>query len=506
MQEINIKNASVMLALAAGLGLHAWHVYAPCDDAYIYLVYVNSLFNGNGLTYNGALVQGFSSILWPWLISLVHLLGPELPDAMQALSFFSGVFVVSAIYFMGCRRGLSTWQAAVPALGLTITGDFAFYSGNGLETILFSGLVLVASGCLFDSDRERFSRRHDFILPVLFVLVLVRPEGLLVSFIIVIWRAYRAKSISSGARALATLAVMLAPVYVFIRLSYGSWLPATYYAKSGAGLDNLDQGLTYLALFSRHYAPVLALLACAFLLRWQKIGSAAIPLLMIFLAWIAQTTLQGGDNMVGFRMYLAVIPLCYFTIGYAFRDDAQALTILALLAFGYVFWGYNFGNVAASSWAVPVEQQASSWRSAFIERKAAGLWLKENFPAGSRVALSAAGITPYYSELPTIDMLGLNDGYIALHGHRDRSLAYAHQAGDGAYVMRSSPDVIFLFEGLRPGLFVSDREIWQSREFQKEYIPCKATEITWVWVKLLTITELKRKGIELDCRKQEEAG
>jgi hypothetical protein len=116
--------------------------------------------------------------------------------------------------------------------------------------------------------------------------------------------------------------------------------------------------------------------------------------------------------------------------------------------------------------------QAQSWRDAFSIRKDAGMYLHNNFPKDTVVALNPAGIIPYYSELETIDMLGLNDIHIAHQGKRDYSLWYAHQAGDGAYVLSRKPDII-IFTGrtlsAEPGEFISDREIWDSTEFKSDY-------------------------------------
>lgn len=70
-------------------------------------------------------------------------------------------------------------------------------------------------------------------------------------------------------------------------------------------------------------------------------------------------------------------------------------------------------------------------------------------------------------------MLGLNDVHIAHNGKRDYDLWYAHQAGDGEYVLSREPDIIiFGGRGLnaQPGEFISDREIWASEEFRNEYV------------------------------------
>jgi len=45
--------------------------------------------------------------------------------------------------------------------------------------------------------------------------------------------------------------------------------------------------------------------------------------------------------------------------------------------------------------------------------RAIGLWLRDNAPPDASLATTAAGIIPYYSRLYTLDILGLNDEYIA---------------------------------------------------------------------------------------------
>jgi len=70
-------------------------------------------------------------------------------------------------------------------------------------------------------------------------------------------------------------------------------------------------------------------------------------------------------------------------------------------------------------------------------------------------------------------MLGLNDVHIAHYGKRDYTLWYAHQAGDGEYVLSQKPDIIiFGGRGLnaQPGEFISDKEIWASQQFHNEYV------------------------------------
>jgi arabinofuranosyltransferase len=490
------------VGLIAILLAHAAFIYAPCDDAYIYLVYVKSFLEGKGLTYNGEAVQGFSSILWPWLIVAIGVFKVELPRAMEMLSIFSAILVLASSYSIGVRLGLTRVQAAIPGMALVLTGDFAFYAGNGLETLLFTGMMLIVVSYLFHPESKRALSEKGLLL-ALFILALVRPEGMLVAIIVIGWLAYDSKNPVSGMALFSKLLLILFPVYLTLKIVYGDWLPATFYAKSGAGLANLDQGLAYTTNFVKCYLPVFLLLILAFMFRRNRIGEAALPIALLLLAWIAQVTVQGGDNMVGFRMYLPILPVMYLVIAYAFRDvPARLFSSVAIVVAAYLFWTYNFGSVMSSTWKIPLHQHANIWRNGYNKNKAVGLWLKGTFKPDTKVALSAAGITPYFSRLPTIDMLGLNNRQIALHGRKDRSLPYGHQAGDGDYVLSSNPGVIFLGAGLKPGRLLSDREIWQDPRFKRDYVPCQGPESIVAWVKKELIAETRMAGIGLFCINQ----
>lgn len=493
----HLKHLLIITLLTLVLLLYSLNVYAPCDDAYIFLVYAKNLFSGNGLTFNGDYVQGFSSIAWPWIISLPHLAGFSLPKAMELSSFLSAVFTIASILLVGRKLGLTIAQSIVPALALALTGDFAFYAGNGLEAVLFSGIVLLSASLLWTNTPCETLKKNSTLI-ILFLAPLIRPEGALIVAIVTGWLTYESRNISATAKLTIKLFLLWAPIIISLRYFYGYWLPNTFYAKSGAGLSNLGQGIQYLWLFSSYYFPITILLVLSFTMKWKALGKAAFPLASIFLLWLSQVTMQGGDNMVGFRAFLAILPLAYLTITYAFRHTQEKYFFtIATAIILYLFYSYNYGTVVASAWNIPVKDHASGWRSSFIERKDTGIWLKENFPQNTTTALSAAGITPYFSGQPTIDMLGLNNTYIALHGKRDRSIVYGHQAGDGEFVMRSAPDVIVLSGGLEPSIFISDREIWADPNFKKNYTPCKATNLTWVWVKKSTLSNIKH---HIDCQ------
>ena len=202
----------------------------------------------------------------------------------------------------------------------------------------------------------------------------------------------------------------------------------------------------------------------------------AVPVFAIILLWVINTTIQGGDNLVGLRVYLPVVPLILVLTFLGMRDVDTKLIVGTLSVIALTqFVKYNHGHLYGSSWNKPVLKHALGWREAYEPRRTIGVHLDGELEPGSIVALNAAGIIPYYSKLPAIDMLGLNNRHIAHNGTRDRSLPYGHQAGDGKYVLEQKPAVI-IFSGAgadHGGYYVSDREIQGDPAFQRNYQPKK---------------------------------
>ncbi|MBW2316659.1 MAG: hypothetical protein JRH10_21050, partial [Deltaproteobacteria bacterium] len=128
--------ATALAVLAALALLHASWLYAPCDDAYIFLVYVKNLLAGHGLTFNGARVEGFTSVSWVALLTLLGTTGLPLPPVAESMSAVFGVVCLLAPYWLGRRVGLGPGYAVLPVGLLAASGDFAFYMGVGVETSL----------------------------------------------------------------------------------------------------------------------------------------------------------------------------------------------------------------------------------------------------------------------------------------------------------------------------------------------------------------------------------
>ena len=102
-----------------------------------------------------------------------------------------------------------------------------------------------------------------------------------------------------------------------------------------------------------------------------------------------------------------------------------------------------------------------------------GRMLKKAFGAQQALlAVDAAGALPYWSELPAIDMLGLNDYYLPRHPPKDlKTIGIGHDLGDGQYVLGRAPDLVVfgIATGGDRGFFRSAREMQADPRFPLEY-------------------------------------
>lgn len=461
--------------------LYGRFLYAPCDDAYIFYIYARNFIEGNGLTYNGTVVWGFTSILWVGLLAFLGLFGIPIHLGGEILSAFSGGFALWATYLLGRSLRMKRSYALAPPLLLAVTGDFAFYSSVGLEQVLFVGLVALAA-TLVVSEKQNTQRCVIGIAAVMAALILTRPDAALVCALLLLLWVVRLGNIRVPLYCGLLSVCFIAPVFIAMRFYYDDWLPNTFYIKSNAGLANLLHGVQYLGNSLPRYFVVIAAgaaaLAYVIFTKQSRRHMNSWSMLVIVAIWLIYVTIQGGDNMVGGRILIPILPLAYVAFVLLAPQLPQGVSggLLVLVSASLLVSYHLDQNVL---------RQINNWRKFYVTRYEAGTYLRNHFPSGTIVALNAAGIIPYYSGLPTIDMLGLNDRYIAHHGKRDRQLRVGHQAGDGEYVLSQQPDIVLFCWTLsrRPCNFISDREIWASTTFQNQFIPVDWPGIGTAYIK-----------------------
>jgi hypothetical protein len=417
--------------VVAALTLLAWSNRFVQDDAFISFRYADSLARGLGPVWNpGERVEGYTNFLWMVLISVGLRLGADAVALSYALGLacFAGSLLLTwrAAELLLARRDLALLTMVL--LGTNFT--FSSYATGGLETqlqaMLFAAMVLltvrawVAGRCgsgsmalLSVAAGAAFLTRMDSALAI--ILLLPAAAG-------AVWRRT-----ARGRRRWVRLAALLLPAagiavaWLAWKLQYyGDVFPNTFYAKTGSSAA-LFRGTYYLYAFLLSYllVPFALLLAAAWRTLLERAHRPVLLLAVVAVVWTAYVVKVGGGFME-FRFFVPILPLLMVLVVWVlFRfvsRPAVRWALLGVLVVGWVNHPVTFGEVNFTRGimnvdALRIRNKQPTWEQV-------GQALGEAFDPSDDVlmATTAAGAIPYYSRLRTVDMLGLNDPWVARHG------------------------------------------------------------------------------------------
>lgn len=478
----------IICALAVLLA-HAWY-YLPfiSDDALISLQYSDRLLSGDGITWTeGQRVEGYSNLLWVLLVAFLGIFKIDLILAARLLGVVSIGMVIASIVYRSTRtdRPRSIGAAAVALLFLTLAGPVAVWSIGGLEQPLVAGLLTAAVALvipLFDGAGLA-PRRLTLTSICLGLICITRPDGPIytASFVIAlaIVRGANRTSLATAARLSMYPAILYAAQMVFRLLYYGTWIPNAALIKIIPSGHHFANGLLYMwrgfdSLSPFSYA---GLILMAMLLHAKSTRPRAVLLSITMFAWLAYMAFVGGDYCPAWRHIVPVAALLALTLQEGvcylqerFRTRAAKIAIAALLAImlpGFIYHQFvDEQNRLAKT-------ERWEWHGRVI-----GLMLREAFADEQPLfAVTAAGCLPYYSKLPSLDMLGLNDYYIPRHPPTIKGKRYAgggplgHELGHGLYVLTRKPDLISFCapKGSERACYLSGRQMELFEEFHANY-------------------------------------
>ncbi len=452
-------NALAGLVVGMCMLLAASHAFVV-DDAFISFRYATNLVESGELTWNPGErvpVEGYTNFLWTLLLAAAVALGLEPVFASQTLGLIAFLGTLWATHGLA-RDVLESRTWAIAAMGLLGTNyTFICFATGGLETQLQA--FLITTGCwtakrMVDGDLE--PKSPLLLSTITGAAILTRldsalPFGILLAWVASSWArkwrqqrpSLRTMLIVIGAT-VGPAALMIGPWLVWKLWYYGDVFPNTYYAKVlPISLAVFGQGLGYVLnfLYSYQLLPCVVLaLAKAKTLRRPDLLACSV----LVLSWLAYVTRVGGGFME-FRMLVPILPLFFLILTYLIcRLPARPrAALLAFVVFGSAFHAVNF-KVSAE-----VETIASLRSHLELDGEAwprIGKTLRRHFGGAAdpvTIAIGAAGAIPYYSGLPTVDTLGLNDRRLArqepMKGIRP---GHAQQAGF-AYLMERRVQLVF---------------------------------------------------------------
>jgi arabinofuranosyltransferase len=478
----------LIAVVGAGYGILVLHAmsYFPflADDAFISMRYAARLLAGEGLTWTaGAPVEGYSNLLWTLSLALIGGIGIDGVLSVRILGFLSTAAIFGASAFIFRRATPGNLQGAVLAsLTLATAAPLAAWTVGGLEQPMVMALFAWGCALLIDVVEKPHRISRVLVTGVLFgAMCITRPDAPLL-LVALLGTALLVFPSRHGRRTIAGV-LLLAAIFplaqlVFRLVYYRDWVPNTARVKVVITEHTLSLGLRYAAQSWVVLVPLLAgvILLIMWVHRTQRVEAAdslrwAIVVAVPAVCWLGYMVLIGGDVFPAYRQLLPVIVILALVIGLVSRG-APLLTLGSSTALVAVV-AFAIWNMSATFSAEHTRARLELWE---WEGKEVGLFLKARFGHQKPVlAVEAAGAVPYWSELDCIDLLGLNDSYIACHPPSAHGQgATGHDMGDADYVLRRAPDLIILIGprgAFNPSGTYIEATIVSNSDFQRNYVP-----------------------------------
>ncbi len=409
------------------------------DDAYISARYAEQMAKGNGLVYNAGqpAVEGYTNLSWTVLLAAGRVAGLPLVPLMTDLGWiFTLVAIGASIALMRAITGRSDLRVAIPALLLSLSPHVAVTATNGLESSLFLAVTLTALAAHLGLE----GARRAWIAPILGLLVLTRPEGIVVASAVCahdawICRRTPGRAAPTWIGALGTFLLL----EVWRHHTYGAWLPNTWYAKTSFPIaETFTRNKSYL---QPEQAILYTTLAAFGLGSITPPYSSKKALVIAITALLGLIPLTVQEWMPGLRLYL------------------PWMTLTAVLLAAFLVWlpraaGLAFGaalcvGMAAYDVAAGDRVRTYDLRNTVLPHNGTQRAMEALAPklkAGSWMATRDAGVAAYY--------IGMHVNVAELH---DRALTQPHPGGKDTDSLALTP--------VNPELFVSTLRTSDQAEF-----------------------------------------
>lgn len=518
-----------------------WYLYGKprvgIDDANIYFTYAKNLAEGHGFVFNagGERVEGFTSLLWVLICSLVYTL---FANFEFVLLIFNVILISLALFcslqfidrLNGNKKILSPVTLCFLLAVFLIPGYIDWTILTLMETGLWSLLmilIVVSFGSkIIKNQLPAFSLLLSFFIGM---LVITRPESLLwgIAFIgllaLLIWLETRQLNtiIKKTLPVAASFLVSVAALTIFRIFYFGYPLPNTYYAKvSSDTIYNIIQGIRYY-LRGTIQTPILwvitVIIVVSAVILWKKLykdlflddkntfhDADKVQLLLVTVSMVSLLIpiYTGGDHFKLVRFYQPYFPIylmCVFNVPFWKNNFAHIVMNPAIkvrfsyywLVFALVPLLYLIGRVPLHDFIDIKSPVDHEFRFAELGRKEGEL-LNKLFEGVDKpsIGISAAGGFGYSYEGETVDLMGLNNSQMA-HALKVKVGVKNHAAFDINTFFDIKPDIfhgyfkisklindtthIVFLENVpdKSFLFSSNmyKGIFSEKRFIKEYIP-----------------------------------
>ncbi len=436
----------------------------PCEDAYITFRFSKNLADGNGPVFNpGERVEGYSNPLWMFSIAMARKLGLDMVSYSRAAGALFNTLALLLVWYIPWRwfavRGPAS--LAGPVLYLLCL-PLQFYAASGLETSLYTFLVLASAAAIMWAGVSAGRCTAAFF--VLLLTALTRPEGIIFFGFYCLWLGWRCLVKKESLKPFLPgilLFLVLYGAFLIWRLSYyGLLLPNTYYAKGSFPLYvRLILGYFINKAFFTSYTWLLFLPPFVLCIRIPGKRRLMAPLWLFIAAGLFFSFgFSGFDWMPYFRYNLPVAPLlivcCQLLFSEIWRAWASttgkkllgaALTACILFVAAEQCWkdlAFNY-----------------RWRDLGIfaryNQKTLAEWIHRELGTKPVIAIGDVGYFAYVSEATIVDIFGLTSREFAevknRYGAPDisffpPSLSFETlKKKEGELLLQVAPDYVFLY-------------------------------------------------------------
>jgi len=380
------------------------------DDALITYRYAENLATGQGFVYNaGERLLGTSTPLYTLLLAGGHLLGVPTLTTSAVLNLLASLAVVWLTMQLTWRLSGSLGAALLAAAFLLTQGGFMRYSMAGMETPLYTGLLLLTFWAVVQE-------RYRWAALIAGATAIMRLDGVAVGG--ALFLAYLLHQRRLPWPAIGIYAISLLPWALFALLYFGSPIPHSLVAKQGhLKVYGHSRYWIWETLFTNQYgAPttLLAMLPIGLLRVFRRNGLAQgwTTIVIWLVAYLVAYTLVGID----FYEWYAVpaYPVLAIFVGIGLH------TLWAALAdwLSDQRWPRLAGYVSAAMilyWFIAYGQHVYASVTSFqgyltnVEgpRNRAGQWLQAHTAPDATVYAGAIGHVGYFANRYLFDGAGL---------------------------------------------------------------------------------------------------
>jgi len=396
------------------------------DDAFISFRYAKNFVKGFGLVFNkGEKLEGYTNFLWTIIIAL------PLKFNLDPIKF---VFITGIVFFiitllltykLSILIFKSKTLSLITIILLGTNYTMSCYATGGLETQMQTAIVTACYYLFIKYMLEsNWELKTSFSLSILLALsILTRPDSILFAVIIFSTSIFvKKKEGLFQASKLKNYLALIVPFLVIMLFYliwkvnyYGNILPNTFYAKAD-GQTSIISGLIYVGWFlATYWLFLFPLILIFFFKEFLHETNFKINLLLItILVWTLYLIKIGGGFME-FRFFVPILPFIFIVIVWIIdkiiQPEKLKVVFLVIIIIGSIFHAVTFHYQSGIEGIRVLESHLTNPNENWI---AVGKNLKTIFgDSDIKIAVTAAGAIPYYSELPTLDMLGLNDKYVA---------------------------------------------------------------------------------------------